>query len=243
MDIQLAGSNGVFTQLDGNFLVKQRAIVRNQNGCLAACAIFHRTVDFIAFCTDHSNGITHGQRIGFQIHCHVAIQGNHSQSAVGHHNVCHIVLLIRVEDLHPAGNTGFYVCADLVALCLADLLIQRVNIRLQLGHCGTDRTHIHGGDQITRIHTVTVTNQNIGQFHTGGDAHRFRIHILQCAGSGDHGADGTGGNLVGQHFHIGRSKLLPHPAAQNCHTNRQDQSQHDHDNQDRTDDLAFFLLF
>ena len=244
MDIQLAGTDfGAVVCLHGHFFVKLGAVVSDQNDRLATGHIFRLTGDFAAVRANDRYLITHDKAFGLHIHCHVTVQRKNCHSAMLHHGIGHLGVFLGIEDLDSAGDTCLDGRTDLIAFRVRDLVIQIFDGSLQIRHGGTHAAHIHGSQQLAGFHCVAIADQDLRQLHAGGEGHRFRIHVLQRAGAGNHGADGARGHLISKNVQVPGREFLPHLTLQDRHARNQYNGQNQHDADDCPNDLSSFLLF
>ena len=204
----------------------QGAVIGNQNRGGAADYGFHHAILLGAVGQLHHHGGPLRQCVGFHVHGHIAIQGQHRQGPVFHHHVGDPVLFLGIEELHPAGNAGGDAAADPVSLCSGDVVVQVIQGVLKGRHGAAQARHIHGSQQVPFCHRVPELHQDFRDFHPCRGADHFRIHIFQHSRSGDQGADGAPLDLGAEDFSVGKGELLPHPSAQGGDT----QNQGDHQN-------------
>ena len=158
------------------------------------------------------------------------------------HHIGHICIFLAKDRLDPAGHTCRNGGAGRIVLGIADLGIQLFDLNLQIGHGADDGCQIHGGQNVTGGDRLVPLHLDLGDLHALRDGDGLQIHIRQASGTGNHGADGTGGHLIGKYLALAGCKLLPDPPLEEADTHHSDDRKHQHDGHHRNDDPAPFPL-
>ena len=223
--------------LDGDRIAAGRAIVGHQHGGSAVYRLFHGTGDPAAVREGDRHRISRLGRTGLNIHCHISVQRELRQCAVGHHGVLYRCALLHIEHFHPAGHPGSDVAADGIALGIGNVVIQRLDLRLQRRHGAADAGHIHGSQQVALLHRIAVLHQYLRYLHAGGHGNRLGIHIGEHPGAGHHRADGSPLHLGAEHLLRAGGELLLHLTAQIENAAGQPRRQKAYNDDHRADDL------
>ena len=242
MDIQAAGAQGLTLPGNGDLLPYCGAVIRQKDGGGACQQGIHPAFHSLTVAQGDGYAVPLGKRIGFHLHSHMAVQRNHSQRTVLHHQVGDLVTRLTVEGLYPSGNSGGDAAADGILLGGGQLLVQRLDFILHIRHGAADGGHLHQRQQVAFLHNVAVFHQGFRDLHPLGDGKIPGIHIAEGAGAGDQRADGAPADGIAEHLGIQRGELLPNLTAQGGNPHHQHHCQGQQGNANRQQDPAAALL-
>ena len=222
--------------------VRRRAVVGNENGCLAALKLVYRA-GVCLFVHGHADLVARGERAGVDIHSHVAVQREHRESAVLHHARGDVVILLRIDDLHAAVHTGRYVRLHRFSGRAAKLLVELIELGLHIAHRAHNGGELHRGERVALLHALACLDENFLELHALGQDDRLRVRVGEHAGAGDRRADAAGrdGRLAhGRRVHAadGFADL----SLRRAHGKEYGERQHRDDRDRHNDAAAFFAL-
>ena len=201
VDIQGPGADLVTVRIqhsDGLFIF--RTIVTDEHHCLTIDNGIYGTGDLVTVGKHHTDTVTGSELVSLDLHSHAAIQRQESQCTMVIHDIRHFLAGFCENRLHTTADAGINGFAGFIVLRIAELFIQRFDLRLKIRHGVDDGGHIHHRQNIALGDGVICADQHFRDLHTLGHCNGFQVHIRQASGAGYNGADGSSGDLIGKHF-------------------------------------------
>ena len=173
VNIQFAAAD-CLTGLRGNFCLfaHRIALILHGNHQLTGKVGFHTSGNFFAAFQFYQNRIAGTQiRLLLQIHCHSAIQTQHSQRTLFQHYFRHAVAHLGMDLLDLAAGSSADPGIQGIIFGIVDLLLDIVHGAADF-HNGVHNGHpVHFGNGSSLFHNIPVTNQKFRNFHTAGNGY------------------------------------------------------------------------
>ena len=225
--------------IHGDGVTVQRAVIGDEhNGFAGGQGIHGAGIGFLIRGHD-GDLVTHLIIGALQVYGHISVQRDQSQSAVLVHHGGNIVLFLGVNPFDPAGYTGADGGADGILAGGDQLLIQRIQLRLHIGHNGEHGAGVDGGQHGALLHPVALLCVHGIDGDSGGELYIQNVFTGERAGAGDGGADGAGGDLGSLHLGVAAAAVFRADSL-SCEQNR-GQKNHQHNGCDSNDFLKGFL--
>ena len=231
---------------DSDLLVVHRAVVGDKHGGRAVDHLFHLALEGLAVGAGNLDLLAGGERVGGNVRGHIAVHGQHRQSAVLDHAGGHVLVGLGVDDLHAAGHIAGKQHGHGLVGRAAQLGVQAgeglLGLRERLHHRGG----LHGRQIVPLLHLLSHMDQHLVHLHAFGQFQRLGVRVGELPRAGNGGDHTAGVHRIGLHRGggggAGVDPLLDlgAPVAHRGVQSPGDQRQNDHQHDDAA---AFFLPF
>ena len=216
--------------------------IRDQNRRLSVQNTVRISAQFGSVLPENADAVSGTEDWRFNFHGHIAVQRKDGQSAVVIHTGDHILAVLRVNLLHPAGYTGGNIGVDRIVGGVGNVAVNTAELCFQTAHRRENRGGVRLDKELTFRHAVVCRDQHLFYGYPGRRSQTLFIDVHQNPGAGNLGADAAQRRFCRSHISGAVRKAHGNLSTEIKHAADEGKRQNQNDDDHGPDDFPFSFL-